>query len=93
MSPGEMEIITLPSRHQLDRETLRQIERLQRHCIVELETVQQFHAWLDDKRYCRQACRVIGDSRTGKTFACEGFIPNKVDRSSSFTQPNLYIFR
>jgi hypothetical protein len=52
---GEMEIITLPSRHRLERETLRQIERLQRHCIVELETVQQFHAWLDDKRYCRQA--------------------------------------
>jgi DNA transposition AAA+ family ATPase len=68
-----MEIITLPSRHQLDRETLRQIERLQRHCIVELETVQQFHAWLDDKRYCRQACRVIGDSRTGRTFACDAY--------------------
>jgi len=70
---GEMEIITLPSRHRLERETLRQIERLQRHCIVELETVQQFHAWLDDKRYCRQACRVIGDSRTGKTFACDAY--------------------
>lgn len=22
---------------------------------------------------CRQACRVIGDSRTGKTFACNGY--------------------
>jgi DNA transposition AAA+ family ATPase len=40
---------------------------------VELEAVRQFHAWLDDKRHCRQACRVIGDSRTGKTFACDAY--------------------
>lgn len=72
MKQGEIEIIVPPQR-QLDAEAQRQIERLQRHCIVELESVRQFHAWLDDKRYCRQACRVIGDSRTGKTFACNAY--------------------
>lgn len=54
-------------------ETQATIARLQRQCFVELETVQQFHGWLDDKRQCRQACRVIGDSRTGKTIACDAY--------------------
>ena len=69
---SEIEVIVPPQR-QIDSQAQRQIERLQRHCIVELEAVRQFHAWLDDKRHCRQACRVIGDSRTGKTFACNGY--------------------
>lgn len=69
---SEIEVIVPPQR-QIDSQAQRQIERLQRHYIVELEAVRQFHAWLDDKRHCRQACRVIGDSRTGKTFACNGY--------------------
>jgi len=74
VKPGEREIIIpLKGDRQLSLEAQRQLERLQRHCIVELEAVQQFHAWLDDKRSCRQACRVIGDSRTGKTFACDAY--------------------
>ncbi len=72
MTSSETEIIVLPQR-QIDSATKGHIERLQRHCIVELESVRQFHAWLDDKRHCRQACRVIGDSRTGKTFACNAY--------------------
>lgn len=72
MKQGEIEIIVPPSR-KLDAEAQRQVERLQRHCIVELESIRQFHAWLEDKRHCRQACRVIGDSRTGKTFACNAY--------------------
>jgi DNA transposition AAA+ family ATPase len=54
-------------------DTEHEILRLQRHCIVELEVVQQFHGWLDSKRLGRQACRVIGDSRTGKTVACDAY--------------------
>ena len=70
MKPGEMEVIVPLARSPgIDAVVQQQIERLQRHCFVELEAVKQFHAWLDDKRYCRQAGRVIGDSRTGKTFA------------------------
>jgi DNA transposition AAA+ family ATPase len=69
---AEIEII-VPPQPQVDEAAQRQIERLQRHCIVELEAVRQFHSWLDDKRHCRQACRLIGDSRTGKTFACDAY--------------------
>ena len=72
MNPGEIEII-VPLPRQLDAVAQRQVERLQRHCMVELESIRQFHAWLEDKRHCRQACRVIGDSRTGKTFACNAY--------------------
>ena len=74
MKPGEMEVIVPLARSPgIDAVVQQQIERLQRHCFVELEAVKQFHAWLDDKRYCRQAGRVIGDSRTGKTFACDAY--------------------
>lgn len=82
MKQDNVEII-VPSQRKLDAAVQRQIERLQRHCIVELESVRQFHTWLDDKRHCRQACRVIGDSRTGKTFAC-----NAYRLKSASTQPN-----
>ena len=74
MKPIEREVIVpLPLSPGLDAQVQQQIERLQRHCFVELEAVKQFHDWLDDKRHCRQACRVIGDSRTGKTFACDAY--------------------
>lgn len=70
----EREIIRPPIRDpQLSPITQQHIQRLQRQCFVELEAVQQFHAWLDDKRDARGACRVIGDSRTGKTFACDAY--------------------
>lgn len=35
--------------------------------------MQQFHRWLDGKRLARQPCRVVGDSRTGKTIACDAY--------------------
>ncbi len=72
--PTTPEIIVPPPRSStLDLPTRQQVERLQNHSIVELEMVQQFHRWLDDKRQCRQACRVVGDSRTGKTVACNAY--------------------
>lgn len=49
------------------------IGRLQKRSIVELEQVKRFHDWLDDKRVSRQACRVVGESRTGKTLSCEAY--------------------
>jgi len=51
----------------------REIQRLQRRWVVELEQMRRFHQWLDEKRTARQACRVVGDSRTGKTIACETY--------------------
>jgi DNA transposition AAA+ family ATPase len=70
--PKATEII-IPPPQKLNVPTQQQLERLQNHSIVELEMVQQFHRWLDDKRQCRQACRVVGDSRTGKTVACNAY--------------------
>ena len=50
-----------------------EIARLQRRWVVELEQMEMFHRWLDGKRSARQPCRVVGDSRTGKTIACDAY--------------------
>lgn len=86
MSSEERERISLPPR-QVEPEAHIAIARLQRQCFVELATVQQFHAWLDDKRQCRQACRVIGDSRTGKTIACDAYRLKYATQTSSGDAP------
>lgn len=85
---AELEIIVPPSRNRtLDPQKQQHLERLQKHSIVELESVQEFYAWLDDKRQCRQACRVIGDSRTGKTVACNAYRHRHVRQQSSGDAP------
>ncbi len=48
-----------------------EIARLNKSSIVPLEHVRDLHGWLDEKRKARQSCRVVGESRTGKTVACE----------------------
>jgi DNA transposition AAA+ family ATPase len=68
-------------------ETQQQIERLQQHCLVELGVVEQFHSWLDLKRGGRQACRVVGDSRTGKTIACNLYLNKYIQQPSSGEAP------
>lgn len=50
-----------------------EIERLNRRNIVELEQVRVLHDWLEGKRKSRQSCRVVGESRTGKTVACDAY--------------------
>ncbi|WP_088889305.1 TniB family NTP-binding protein [Leptolyngbya ohadii] len=80
------EQITLPARL-IEPGAQESIARLQRQCFVELGTVQQFHAWLDDKRQCRQACRVIGDSRTGKTIACDAYRLKYASQTASGDAP------
>lgn len=82
----EAEIIILPPQKP-DAPSQQQLERLQNHSIVELEMVQQFHSWLDDKRQCRQACRVVGDSRTGKTVACNAYRHKHSEPRSSGEAP------
>lgn len=82
MKSEEIEQIVLRA-NKIDPETQREIERLQRRCMVELESVQRFHSWLDDKRQSRQACRAIGDSRTGKTVACDAYrIKSAINQSN-----------
>ncbi|WP_034935223.1 TniB family NTP-binding protein [Gloeocapsa sp. PCC 73106] len=50
-----------------------EIARLNRQSIVPLEHIRDLHEWLDGKRKARQSCRLVGESRTGKTVACEAY--------------------
>lgn len=50
-----------------------EIARLRKKAIMPLEQVSQLHDWLDGKRKSRQSCRVVGESRTGKSVACEAY--------------------
>jgi len=50
-----------------------EIERLRGRSLVQLEQVKQLHDWLEGKRRSRQSCRVVGESRTGKTMSCNAY--------------------
>ena len=50
-----------------------EIQRLNGKSFVPLEQVKILHNWLDGKRQARQGCRVVGESRTGKTIACDAY--------------------
>jgi hypothetical protein len=50
-----------------------EIQRLRGSNIVMLEQVRKLHDWLEGKRRSRQCCRVVGESRTGKTMACDAY--------------------
>lgn len=56
-----------------DEKLQAEINRLNRKNIVELEQVRNLHEWLEGKRHARQSCRVVGESRTGKTVACDAY--------------------
>lgn len=49
------------------------IRQLGRRQILELPQMLDFHMWLDGKRLARQSCRVVGESRTGKTISCDTY--------------------
>jgi DNA transposition AAA+ family ATPase len=51
----------------------REIQRLRGKNIVELEQVSRLHNWLEGKRKSRQSCRIVGESRTGKTVGCDAY--------------------
>jgi len=50
-----------------------EIERLRHKDFVELKQVIKLHDWLEGKRRSRQSCRVVGESRVGKTVACNAY--------------------
>lgn len=50
-----------------------EIQRLRRRSYVKLEQVKKLHDWLEGKQRSRQCCRVVGESRTGKTMACDAY--------------------
>jgi DNA transposition AAA+ family ATPase len=71
-----------------------EIARLNRNSIVALEYLKELHSWLDEKRKARQSCRIVGESRTGKTIACESYTlrnkPNQQGQQTPFV-PVVYI--
>lgn len=80
---------------QTDEQWLQQeIARLNKKNIVPLEHIRDLHQWLDEKRKARQSCRIVGESRTGKTIACEAYtLRNKPTQEGRQTPvvPVVYI--
>lgn len=72
-----------------------EIDRLHRKdIIVALEHLIDLHQWLDEKRKIKESCRVVGDSHTGKTVACESYaLRNKSIQNKQQTPivPVIYI--
>ncbi|WNZ47519.1 TniB family NTP-binding protein [Leptolyngbya boryana CZ1] len=71
-----------------------EIDRLRKKTIMPLDQVSRLHTWLDSKRKSRQSCRVVGESRTGKSVACEAyFYRNKPQQEvgKKPTVPIVYI--
>ena len=50
-----------------------QIRRLGKQRVLEVPQMVEFHTWLDGKRLARRSCRVVGESRTGKTVNCDTY--------------------
>ncbi|MBD2107039.1 TniB family NTP-binding protein [Nodosilinea sp. FACHB-13] len=50
-----------------------EVTRLQKKKVLPLDHVTNLHDWLDGKRKARQSCRIVGESRTGKSSACEAY--------------------
>lgn len=50
-----------------------QIRRLGKRRVLEVPKMLEFHSWLDGKRIARRSCRVVGESRTGKTVNCDTY--------------------
>jgi hypothetical protein len=71
-----------------------EIARLNKKSIVPLEHIKDLHDWLDEKRKARQSCRLVGESRTGKTVACEAYTfrnKPKQEGKQAPTVPVVYI--
>ncbi|PSB11834.1 transposase [filamentous cyanobacterium CCP1] len=63
------------------------IERLRKDKTVALEQVTLLHQWLDRKRNSRQCGRITGESRTGKTKACEAYVKRRGETDFSGKVP------
>ena len=66
------------------------IERLRKETVVELEQVKLLHQWLDRKRSSRQCGRITGESRTGKTKACEAYLKRRGQRQNAHDPCKLH---
>jgi DNA transposition AAA+ family ATPase len=71
-----------------------EIARLSKKSIVQLEHIKDVHTWLDGKRKARRSCRLLGESRTGKTVTCEAYTLRnkpKQEGKQAPTVPVVYI--
>ena len=50
-----------------------EIKRLQSKSFVPLSQVKNLHDWLEGKRQSKLSGRVVGESITGKTMACDAY--------------------
>jgi DNA transposition AAA+ family ATPase len=64
-----------------------EVTRLRKKTVMPLEQVSKLHKWLDDKRKSRQSCRVVGESRTGKSVACEAYFHRNKPRQEIGKKP------
>lgn len=62
--------------------------RLNRKSTVALEHIKELHNWLDGKRKSRRSCRIVGESRTGKTVACEALCYEKQAKKNTSRETN-----
>jgi DNA transposition AAA+ family ATPase len=65
----------------------REISRLQRTQVVEVEQLTLAHQWLDNQRLCRQPGRILGESRTGKSSAVKSYQRDNSIRSRPGLSP------
>lgn len=71
-----------------------EMARLRKKTVMPLEQVNQLHTWLDGKRKSRQSCRIVGESRTGKSVACDAYFyrnPPKQEVGKKPLVPVVYI--
>jgi len=64
-----------------------EIARLRKKAILPLEHVSKLHDWLEGKRKARQSCRIVGESRTGKSSACEAYFYRNKPRQETGKKP------
>ena len=54
----------------------KEIERLHRKDFIKLQQGSLLDHWLESKLKSGQPCRIVGESRTGKTIACLDYRKN-----------------
>lgn len=64
-----------------------EIARLRKKTILSLNHVEKLHDWLDGKRKARQSCRIVGESRTGKSTACKAYLYRHRPRQETGKKP------
>jgi DNA transposition AAA+ family ATPase len=66
-----------------------QVHGLGKRRVIVVPKMLEFHTWLDNKRLQRRSCRVIGESRTGKTLNCDTYSLHRSVVQSPGQPPNL----